>query len=57
MEVAGDKVFGLEDASTTEEASTPIVTLDSVTRHKSLELPNPKVSIASAGENRFSWSR
>ena len=42
MEVAGHHVFELEDSSTTEEASTPVVTLDSVTRQKLFEFTNPK---------------
>ena len=48
MEVAGDAVLGLEDALTTEEVPTPVVTLDSENCQKLSDLPNPKVSTARA---------
>ena len=44
MAVAGDAMFGMEDASTKEEAPMPAVTLDSENRPKLLDLPNPKVT-------------
>ena len=49
MEVLGENILELEDASTTEEASTPVVTLDSATRQKLLEFPAPKVSMSRTG--------
>ena len=49
MEVSGENVFELEDASTTEEALTPVATLYLVNRQKLFDLPNPKVSVASTG--------
>ena len=49
MEVAGENVFNLEDASAIEEASAPAVALDLVTRQKSLESPTSKASIARTG--------
>ena len=44
MEVGGDNVFELEDASTIEEVSNPVVTLDSVILQELFDLPNPKAS-------------
>ena len=49
MEFAGNIMLELEDVSSMKEASTPVVSLDSVTRQKLLELPNPKVSIPRTG--------
>ena len=49
MEFSEDNVFELEDASTIEELSTPVVTLDSMTLQKSLELPTLKSSITRTG--------
>ena len=42
----GDKVFELEDASTTEEVLTPVVTLDSVIRQKLIDFTTPKSSLS-----------
>ena len=39
-----------EDSSTTEEAPTPIVTLDSVNLQKLFDFPNPKAHILRTGE-------
>ena len=43
--VDGDTAFELEDVSTTEEASTHIVTLDSAICQKLIDLPASKVSL------------
>ena len=49
MEVAGDSMLELEHASIIEESSMHVVTLDSLTRQKLLELPTPKVSMPRTG--------
>ena len=46
MEVSRDALFGLEDASTSEEVSMPAVALDPENRQKLLDLTNPKASAA-----------
>ena len=48
----GDKVFELEDASTTiEEVPTPVLTssLDEVLCQKYIDLPAPKVALVRTG--------
>ena len=49
--VDGDNALELEDASTTEEAPTPVATasLDSLLCHKFLDLPAPKVALSRTG--------